>query len=146
MQEADHGRPVARLGGAVAGHLRLVLDRLGEHGGVALLFAADVAEVEEEITEATEELIIEETAPEEVTEKSEELVIEETAPENAAEKPEAAVEASSAGNTYVVKRGDTLAKISWKFYQTADMVDEICELNQIENRDIILYGKEILLP
>lgn len=107
---------------------------------------ADVAEVEEEITEATEELIIEETAPEEVTEKSEELVIEETAPENAAEKPEAAVEASSAGNTYVVKRGDTLAKISWKFYQTADMVDEICELNQIENRDIILYGKEILLP
>lgn len=97
---------------------------------------------ENEITESTTE----ETAPEDVTEKPKELVIEETAPENAEEKPEAAVEASSAGNTYVVKRGDTLAKISWKFYQTADMVDEICELNQIENRDIILYGKEILLP
>lgn len=48
--------------------------------------------------------------------------------------------------TYIVQKGDTLARISMQFYQTRDMVDSICELNQIGNRDIILCGQKILLP
>ncbi len=48
--------------------------------------------------------------------------------------------------TYTVKKGDTLARISMQFYQTRDMVDSICELNQISNKDIILCGQKILLP
>lgn len=48
--------------------------------------------------------------------------------------------------TYIVQKGDTLAKISKMFYQTSDMVDEICEQNHIDNKDIILCGQELKLP
>lgn len=48
--------------------------------------------------------------------------------------------------SYIVQKGDTLAKISRMFYQTSDMVDEICEQNHIDNKDIILCGQELKLP
>ena len=44
----------------------------------------------------------------------------------------------AAEHTYIVKKGDTLAHISVEYYQTRDMVDEICELNHIYNKDVIL--------
>ena len=48
--------------------------------------------------------------------------------------------------SYIVQKGDTLAKISRMFYHTNDMVNEICELNHIRNKDIILCGQELMLP
>lgn len=48
--------------------------------------------------------------------------------------------------SYVVKKGDSLAGIARKFYGDAAMVDEICQVNQIENPDHIRPGQNILLP
>lgn len=48
--------------------------------------------------------------------------------------------------TYTIKRGDTLVKISYRYYGTGNMVAKICELNNIQNMDSILYGEKILLP
>ncbi len=49
-------------------------------------------------------------------------------------------------NSYIVQEGDTLVKISRMFYQTDNRVDEICELNQINDKDMILCGQELQLP
>lgn len=49
-------------------------------------------------------------------------------------------------NFYIVQKGDTLARISMQFYQTRDMVDAICEQNNIYDKDMILCGQKILLP
>lgn len=57
------------------------------------------------------------------------------------------VEGTNAVNqTYIVKQGDTLNGISNQFYQSLDMVDQICQLNQIGDKNIIVCGQEILLP
>ncbi|MCD7982425.1 MAG: LysM peptidoglycan-binding domain-containing protein [Clostridiales bacterium] len=55
---------------------------------------------------------------------------------------------SSAGGTssYTVKEGDSLISISRSIYNTADMVDEICALNGIEDVDMIYVGQTLLLP
>lgn len=47
---------------------------------------------------------------------------------------------------YCVKEGDTLAQISYQYYQTVQKVDEICRLNNIENPNNIIVGEKILLP
>lgn len=47
---------------------------------------------------------------------------------------------------YIVQKGDTLAGISRKMYGRSNMVDAICELNQIEDMNDIKYGQKILLP
>lgn len=47
---------------------------------------------------------------------------------------------------YEVQRGDTLAKICIRFYGNEDRVQEICDLNEIKDKDTILYGQKILLP
>ena len=47
---------------------------------------------------------------------------------------------------YVIQKGDTLAKISRKFYGTESMIKKICELNNIPDMDNILYGEKIILP
>ncbi len=48
--------------------------------------------------------------------------------------------------TYVIEKGDTLAKICMQFYGNLSNIDKICEMNGIENKDNILYGQKILLP
>lgn len=48
--------------------------------------------------------------------------------------------------TYEVCEGDTLYGICVRFYGNLSRASEICELNQIENMDNILYGEKILLP
>lgn len=49
-------------------------------------------------------------------------------------------------NYYTVKEGDTLAIISMKIYNTNDMVDAICNANNIENVNKIMVGQKLLLP
>ena len=52
----------------------------------------------------------------------------------------------SAQNSYIIQQGDTLTKISIKNYGNAKRVKEICELNQIQENDLIYPGQTILLP
>ena len=73
-------------------------------------------------------------------------------------KPQSAVNQEDDSNTqvatstttipkeYVIQKGDTLAKISRKFYGTENMIQKICELNHIQDMDNILYGEKIILP
>ncbi len=48
--------------------------------------------------------------------------------------------------TYEISRGDTLYGICVKFYGNVQRAQEVCQLNNIENMDNILYGQKILLP
>ena len=61
-------------------------------------------------------------------------------------KAEAADTPTDHYTVYVVKRGDTLQKICIRFYGDDKRVEELCRINQIKNRDKILYGQKILLP
>ncbi len=63
-----------------------------------------------------------------------------------AEGGQTAEAAPSIPKEYIIQKGDTLAKISRKFYGTDNMIKKICELNNIQNMDNILYGEKILLP
>lgn len=47
---------------------------------------------------------------------------------------------------YYVEKGDSLAKISRKFYGTSSRVKDICQLNDIKNPDKIEQGQKLLLP
>lgn len=47
---------------------------------------------------------------------------------------------------YVVQPGDTLGNICRNLYGDYSRIEEICELNNLENPDNILYGQRLLLP
>lgn len=47
---------------------------------------------------------------------------------------------------YIVQKGDTLATISLKFYDTLDYVKKIMDLNKIEDQDHIVIGQKLVLP
>lgn len=47
---------------------------------------------------------------------------------------------------YEIRKGDTLEKISIRFYGDDRKIKAICELNHIEDQDTILYGQKIVLP
>lgn len=47
---------------------------------------------------------------------------------------------------YTIEKGDTLANISMKIYGTKDMVQKMCELNNIKNDNKIQAGQVIQLP
>lgn len=47
---------------------------------------------------------------------------------------------------YVVQKGDSLAGICMKLYQTKAMMDKVCEVNGIENADQIYEGQCLTLP
>ena len=47
---------------------------------------------------------------------------------------------------YIVREGDTLRTISYQMYGNYDHVDEICQWNNIEDPNNILYGQKLLLP
>ena len=48
--------------------------------------------------------------------------------------------------TYEVSKGDTLYGICVRFYGNLSKASEICKINNIENKDNIMYGQKILLP
>lgn len=47
---------------------------------------------------------------------------------------------------YIVQAGDSLAGICQKLYRTSAVMNQICELNQIENPDAIYVGQYLKLP
>ncbi len=69
-----------------------------------------------------------------------------TEPPTATEPPQEEVQANAEPQYYIIEKGDTLAKISLKIYNTKDMVSKICEVNEIEDVDKIFVGQKILLP
>lgn len=120
--------------------------------------SAQQSENEEAVTQqsVSDNLTTEET---ETAETKEGAVAEagETPPETtlqseAASQPEtqdpviAAQEGLVIPGTYCIEKGDTLAKISAKFYGNESMVDKICEANGIADKDSIQYGVNIVLP
>lgn len=53
---------------------------------------------------------------------------------------------ASQETVYMIKQGDTLAKICMQYYGSLSKMGEVCERNQIENKDSIYYGQKIVLP
>lgn len=49
-------------------------------------------------------------------------------------------------NSYLIEKGDTLSKISIRFYGDESRVEQICRLNEIADKNAIQYGVNILLP
>ncbi|MEG0190320.1 MAG: LysM domain-containing protein [Lachnospiraceae bacterium] len=49
-------------------------------------------------------------------------------------------------NIYIVKQGDTLAKISRKSYGDLAHVDAICRMNGLQDGNLIYIGQKLLLP
>lgn len=47
---------------------------------------------------------------------------------------------------YIVQKGDSLAGICRKVYNTTAMMDKLCETNEIENPDAIYEGQYLTLP
>ena len=63
------------------------------------------------------------------------------------EEPDDVTESwSYIGNQYTVQRGDTLAGISMKIYQSYDYIDALAEANQIANLDEIYPGQVLNIP
>lgn len=100
--------------------------------------------------EAKEEVIAEEPKVAEESEVAEEPEVTEepeiTEPPVATQAPQEEVQAVVEPQYYVIEKGDTMAKISLKIYNTKDMVSKICEINEIEDVDKIFVGQKILLP
>ncbi len=69
---------------------------------------------------------------------------EETQPEETS-PPETPAQAP-VPETYQVKKGDTLQKISISIYGNEDMIHEICEKNEISNPDYLFAGQVLVLP
>lgn len=63
-----------------------------------------------------------------------------------ASTPAASDAATSIPESYTVRKGDTLLKISRRIYGRDDEIDAICSLNGIEDSDRILEGQKLLLP
>lgn len=64
-------------------------------------------------------------------------------PESAPEVQETAAQANAA---HIVKKGDTLMGISWKYYGTGEQLENICRYNNIKDPNDIKVGQKILLP
>ncbi len=54
--------------------------------------------------------------------------------------------APSEYSAYTVKPGDTLAQMCKEIYGTVELLDYICELNQLESVDRIYVGQELIFP
>ena len=77
---------------------------------------------------------------------AEEEPVQETMSSQTSDPVLSAQEGFAIPGTYVIEKGDTLEKISIKFYGDNSMVDKICELNGIPDKNNILYGVNIVLP
>lgn len=53
---------------------------------------------------------------------------------------------SETAEVYTVQKGDTLAVISRKIYGDSSKVKEICELNGLEDGNLIFIGQKLMLP
>ena len=109
----------------------LVQEEEGADDGQPEITEEELPEVQGEETEDTAQAEIPEA--------------ETTGQESVAQEVDAA-QAVAQQTVYVIQKGDTLAKICMKYYGNLSRMDEICEMNQIADKDNILYGQKIILP
>lgn len=107
------------------------------------------AETSEEIDQEVNQEVSEE--PQEQEEISQEPIeeeppLEEGTGETTEELQETLAPTVREPQRYQVKAGDTLMGISRNYYGRDDMVDEICEINELDDSDRIYEGEIILLP
>ncbi len=75
------------------------------------------------------------------TDEEESSASEETQQEDSSQQT-----AATPSDYYIVKKGDSLVSISKAIYNTSEKVEEICQMNDIENMDMIYEGQKLLLP
>ena len=78
------------------------------------------------------------TTEEKVEDKTEEVTEQTTEEEDTS--------SVTATKTYVVEEGDTLESICRKEYGGVEQLEVICELNQLEDGNLIFIGQKLLLP
>ncbi|WP_099467436.1 LysM peptidoglycan-binding domain-containing protein [Konateibacter massiliensis] len=118
--------------------------------------SGDVEKKEEQAAEETDSAATEQTDTQqqtsgvvtEVNSTEEEMqkTLEESSQDQSASTETAEETKTEEPQYYTIQKGDTLAKISMKIYNTQDMVAQICELNNIKNDNKIQAGQKILLP
>ncbi|MBQ7766489.1 MAG: LysM peptidoglycan-binding domain-containing protein [Lachnospiraceae bacterium] len=116
-----------------------------------MVMAEEMTETEETEAETEnaepQEFVEEEKIPEEVTEivkiEEEEPTAEEIVALNESVETSTSIEEYI---TYEVSKGDTLYGICVRFYGNLHQAEEICNINNIEDMNNILYGQKILLP
>ncbi len=69
-----------------------------------------------------------------------------SSPPGTASGSETAETAAQVWQEYTVQKGDSLSKISERYYGTMSRVKDICELNQIAVEDLIYAGAENIPP
>lgn len=94
------------------------------------------------ITDSLAENMTEDNVTTENTASQDEIVLH----DNDEADVEPADNGAQTGQSYQIKKGDTLSKISLRFYGDESRVDEICRLNQIRDKNEIQYGVNIVLP
>lgn len=87
----------------------------------------------------------EEEEEEETVQVSGDIINQEEQPEDMPEEQVPSEEAIEA-EVYIVKKGDTLQIISRETYGDTSHVDEICQLNGLEDGNLIIVGQKLLLP
>ena len=75
-----------------------------------------------------------------------EMVTEDDTGENGTTSESAKTTNVTTSKRYTVRKGDTLANISLSLYNDRDYVDTICEINDIEDPDVIYEGMVLELP
>jgi len=75
-----------------------------------------------------------------------ETVMQESEDPNKIEEETVTVLAPTEYTSYIVKAGDTLAKICKEVYGSVEFLYYVCELNQLKNVDSIYIGQELVLP
>lgn len=66
--------------------------------------------------------------------------------ESAESQETSSVAAADILTEYTVRKGDSLSKISERYYGTMNRVKDICAVNGITSEDVIYAGQKILLP
>lgn len=116
------------------------------------------SDVKKEETEADKEQVIESAGQDQMEqegvkiEEEQHVAIQEPEETAGADDPDRIEEetvtvlAPSEYSSYTVKPGDTLAQMCKEFYGTVELLDYICELNQLESIDRIYVGQELIFP
>ncbi|MCI5648933.1 MAG: LysM peptidoglycan-binding domain-containing protein [Fusicatenibacter sp.] len=131
-----------------------VLDKAEENAGekdskiIDAKSDPDGRNLTESDSKETAEMTDQESADTELNETETKEAEEETkTAETSPEKEEPADETSAVvWQEYVVQKGDSLSRISERYYGTMGRVKDICALNGIASEDLIYAGQKILLP